>query len=132
MGIHERLVPCVTRARALNGDDLFRSRALLNIAADCGKCFPSLAFQLFLNFVVRSYIVSELPSFVIAQLRVDVNELLASIFYPLIWKDHRSSINYEHGTFGLALAGRCIASDRWTGLRSCCYSPHYLMVASQP
>lgn len=58
MGIHERLGPCVARARALNGDDLFRSRALLNIAADCGKCFPSLVFQLFLKYVVRSYIVA--------------------------------------------------------------------------
>lgn len=70
MGIHERLVPCVTRARALNGDDLFRSRALLNIAADCGKCFPSLVFQLFLNLLCvviwfRNYLVSLLHSYVL-------------------------------------------------------------------
>lgn len=58
MGIYKRLVPCVTRARTLNGDDLFRSRALLNIADDCGKCSPPLVFQLFLNYVVRSYIVA--------------------------------------------------------------------------
>ena len=32
-------------------------------------------------------------------------ELLANIFFSLIWKGRRSSINYEHGIFGLAFAG---------------------------
>lgn len=58
MDIYERLVSCATRAGTPNGDDLFRSNALLNIAADCGKCSPSLVFQLFLNYVACRYVVA--------------------------------------------------------------------------
>lgn len=53
-------------------------------------------------------------------------ELLANIFFSLIWKGRRSSINYEHGIFGLAFAGRRTVPDRWAELRPCRYSPHYL------
>ena len=31
---------------------------------------------------------------------------LPILFFSMIWKDRRSSINYEHGTFGPAFEGR--------------------------
>ena len=44
--------------------------------------------------LVCCYVVNQLRSYVISQLRVDVYESLADIFYSLICKDHRLSINY--------------------------------------
>ena len=58
MDFDRGLAPCVNRAGILNSDDLIRSRALLNDAADCGKHYPPSEFQLFLYHVVvwlRSY-----------------------------------------------------------------------------
>ena len=45
------------------------------------------------------------------QLLFSVNELLA-FSVSLIWKGRRSSINYEHGIFGLAFAGLRTAPER--------------------
>lgn len=46
------LAPCVNRAGILNSDDLFRSRTLLDVSADCGKRFTLTEFQSFVYHVV--------------------------------------------------------------------------------
>lgn len=52
MDFDRGLVPCVNRAGILNGDDPIKSRALLNVAADCGKRFTLAEFQSFIYHVV--------------------------------------------------------------------------------
>lgn len=52
MDFDRGLVPCVNRAGILNGDDPIRSRALLNVATDCGKRFTLAEFQSFIYHVV--------------------------------------------------------------------------------
>lgn len=52
MDFDRGLAPCVNRAGILNSDDPIRSRALLNVAADCCKRFTLTEFQSFVYHVV--------------------------------------------------------------------------------
>lgn len=65
MDFDRGLVPCVNRAGILNSDDLIRSRALLNDAADCGKHYPPSEFQLFLITLLCGYVVTLFGSYVV-------------------------------------------------------------------
>lgn len=52
MDFDRGLVPCVNRAGILNSDDPIRSRALLDVSADCCKRFTLTEFQSFIYHVV--------------------------------------------------------------------------------
>lgn len=72
MDFDRGLAPCVNRAGILNSDDPIRSRALLNVAADCCKRFTLTEFQSFVYHVVaklRDYAIPLLRSSVVRLLR---------------------------------------------------------------
>lgn len=72
MDFDRGLVPCVNRAGILNSDDPIRSRALLDVSADCCKRFTLTEFQSFIYHVVaqlRSYAIPLLRSSVVRLLR---------------------------------------------------------------
>ncbi len=82
--------------------------------------------------LLRNHAVPLFSPYVVLLFAFYDKELLANIFFSLIWKGRRSSINYEHGIFGLAFAGHRTVPDRWAELRPCRYSPHYLSAKLWP